>query len=210
MTDLPSRAKLRTSRGPVELSGSLPVPILATPMDPERIDEVTARTWVDVDLGAIARNVSALAKRLPEGCGVLMVVKADAYGHGLEPVAQTAAAAGAWGFGVAALDEAARLRAAGIRGPIVCAMPLLPAEAARALALSVIPAITSLDQAMGFDAVARAAGRRFEAHLDIDTGLGRTGVWDREAIELMERMAKLPGRCRTSAGTCRRLSGSTT
>ncbi len=162
-------------------------------MDPERIDEVTARTWVDVDLGAIARNIRALAKRLPEGCGVLMVVKADAYGHGLEPVAQTAAAAGAWGFGVAALDEAARLRAAGIRGPIVCAMPLLPVEAERALALSVIPAITSLDQALGFDAVARGAGRSFEAHLDIDTGLGRTGVWDRDAIELMERMAKLPG-----------------
>jgi alanine racemase len=162
-------------------------------MDPEVIDEVTARTWVEVDLGAIARNMRALAERLPEGCGVLMVVKADAYGHGLEPVAKAAAAAGAWGFGVAALDEAARLRSAGIRSPIVCAMPLLPAEAARALRLSVIPAITSLDQAIGFDAAARAAGGRFEVHLDVDTGLGRTGVWDRDAIDLVERLSKLPG-----------------
>ena len=158
-----------------------------------RIEESTARTWVDVDLGAIARNLRALEKRLPEGCGTLMVVKADAYGHGLEGVARTAHAAGVWGFGVAALDEAARLRAAGIEGPIVCAMPMLPAEAPRALDLRVTPSMTSLEQAAGFDAAARAAGGRFDVHLEVDTGLGRTGVWDRNAIELVERIAKLPG-----------------
>jgi len=162
-------------------------------MEPLRIEESTARTWVDVDLGAIARNLRSLEDRLPEGCGTLMVVKADAYGHGLEAVARAARAAGVWGFGVAALDEAARLRAAGIESPVVCAMPMLPAEAPRAFELRVMPSMTSLEQASGFSAAALAAGGRFDVHLEVDTGLGRTGVWDRDAIELAERMAKLPG-----------------
>jgi alanine racemase len=160
---------------------------------PSHIEESTARTWVDVDLGAIARNLRALRARLPESCGVLMVVKADAYGHGLEPVARAARAVGVWGFGVAALDEAARLRAAGVKEPVVCLMPMLAVEAPRAIELSVVPAITSLGQAQAFAAAALAVGRRLDVHADVDTGMGRTGAWDRDAVDLIERLAKLPG-----------------
>lgn len=162
-------------------------------MDSPAIDESTARTWIEVDLGVLARNVRALRERLPESCGVLMVVKADAYGHGIEPAARAARAAGVWGFAVAALDEAARLRAAGFREPIVCLMPLLPAEASRILDLGVVPAITSLDQAEAFAAAARSRGREMDVHADVDTGMGRTGAWDRDAIDLITRVAKLPG-----------------
>ena len=161
--------------------------------DPPVMDESTARTWVDVDRGVLARNVRALRERLPESCGVLMVVKADAYGHGIEPVARAARAAGVWGFAVAALDEAARIRAAGLDEPIVCLMPLLPAEAGRALDLEVVPAITSIAQAEAFDAAARARRRTMDVHADVDTGMGRTGAWDRDAVELIARIAKLPG-----------------
>jgi alanine racemase len=157
------------------------------------IDESRARTWVEVDLAAIGRNLAALRARLPERCGVLMVVKADAYGHGLEPVARAARAAGAWGLAVAALDEAAVVRAAGIDGPVVCLMPLLPDEALRAVELSVIPAISSVEQAAAFDAAARALGKRIDVHADVDTGMGRTGAWDREALDVLEAVGKLPG-----------------
>jgi len=157
------------------------------------IEESTARSWVDVSLGAIARNVRALAERLPRECGILMVVKADAYGHGLEPVARAARDAGVWGLAVAALDEAARLRAAGIDGPVVCLMPILPAEAPRAVELAVVPAITDLEQAAAIDSAARAAGRTLDVHVDVDTGMGRTGTWDRDVVGMIERLAKLPG-----------------
>ena len=160
---------------------------------PLTIDETTARTWVEVDPSAIARNVQVLQRRLPESCGVLMVVKSDGYGHGLELVAHAAEKAGVWGFAVATLQEAARLRAAGIEHPVVCAMPLLPVQAAHAIELSIIPAITSFDQAEAFDAAARAMGRRIDVHADVDTGLGRTGAWDREAMDLITRLVKLPG-----------------
>ncbi|CAN5876920.1 alanine racemase [soil metagenome] len=157
------------------------------------IDESRARTWVEVDLTAIERNLAALRARLPERCGILMVVKADAYGHGLEPVARAARAAGAWGLAVAALDEAAAVRAAGVEGPVVCLMPLLPDEARRAVELSVIPAISSVDQAAAFDAAARALGKRIDVHADVDTGMGRTGAWDRDALDVLEAVSKLPG-----------------
>lgn len=166
---------------------SAPMPILPA------IEESTARSWVDVNLGAIARNVRTLTGRLPRECGILMVVKADAYGHGLEPVARAARAAGVWGLAVAALDEAARLRAAGIDGPVVCLMPVLPAEAPRAVELALVPAITDLEQATALDAAARAAGRTLEVHVDVDTGMGRTGAWDRDAVGMVARLAKLPG-----------------
>ena len=157
------------------------------------IDDSTSRTWIDVDPAAIARNVRVLQRRLPESCGVLMVVKSDGYGHGLELVARATVEAGVWGFAVATLQEAERLRAAGIEHPIVCVMPLLPAQAAKVIELSVIPAITSLEQAEAFDAAARARGRRVDVHADVDTGIGRTGAWDRDAMDVIDRLVKLPG-----------------
>ncbi|MGH7589675.1 MAG: alanine racemase, partial [Gemmatimonadota bacterium] len=94
------------------------------------LDPRTARTWVDVDLQRIADNVDVLRSRLPATTDLLVPVKADAYGHGLVPVARTLEAAGVWGLGIAALDEAAALRGAGVRSRLVGLMPILPGEAA--------------------------------------------------------------------------------
>lgn len=153
----------------------------------------TARTWVEVDLQRLADNVAALEARLPESTDLLMTVKADAYGHGLVPVARAARAAGVWGFGIAALDEAAILRDAGIDGPVVCLVPILPEEARRAVALDVIPAITTREQADALSAAAGAAGATTEVHVEVDTGMGRAGVWDRDAVALVSAIAGLPG-----------------
>lgn len=162
-------------------------------MQPDVAGDPTARTWVEIDLARLGGNLRALERRLPVDADVLMVVKADAYGHGLVPVARAAAAAGVWGLAVATLDEAATLRAARIRRPIVCLMPILPREAARAAALDVVPAVTSVEQAAALDAVGRDRGRPVPVHLDVDSGMGRTGVWDRAAVALAERIARLPG-----------------
>lgn len=156
------------------------------------IDE-TARTWVEVDLGRIAANVRAMAARMSGSCEIVMTVKADAYGHGLVPVSRAALAAGVRGLGVAGLDEAATLREAGIDAPIHLLMPILPDEAARAVALDVTIAITSAEQARAVSEVASTRGVSIGVHLDVDTGMGRTGVWDRAAPRLAERIRELPG-----------------
>ncbi|HUP01994.1 MAG TPA: alanine racemase [Gemmatimonadota bacterium] len=167
-----------------------PVPDEA--LDPAALD-ATARTWVDVDLNRIRANLRAMAAMLPEATGILMPVKANAYGHGLVPVSRAARAGGAWGLGIAALDEAEALRAAAVPGPIVCLMPILPSEADRAVRLEVTPAITDWAQAEALAAAACAAGREVPVHVEIDTGMGRAGVWDREAAHLLQRIDELQG-----------------
>lgn len=159
----------------------------------EPVGPDTARTWVEVDLERLVANVRALKARLPESTDLLMTVKANAYGHGLVPVARTARRAGVWGFGIATLDEAEILRNAGIDVPIVCLMPILPREAERAVGLGVIPAITGKEQADALAAAARTAGTRALVHVEVDTGMGRGGVWDRAALELLQAIAELPG-----------------
>src|SRR5688572_1093375 len=126
----------------------------------------TARTWVEVDLGRIAANVGALRKRLPDDTSILMTVKADAYGHGLVAVSRAALEAGVWGLGVAALSEARILRRERIDGPIVCLMPILPGEAADVVALDVVPAVTTWEQAEALATAACSAGRQIgRAHV---------------------------------------------
>jgi len=154
--------------------------------------EETARTWADIDLDRIAANLDALRAQLPVAVEILMPVKANGYGHGLVPVAATAKGAGVWGLGVASLDEAATLRAAGIDGPIVCLMPILPAEAERAVALDVTIAITGWPQVEALAAAATAVGKRAPVHVEVDTGMGRSGAWDRDAVKLIARTQKLP------------------
>ncbi len=152
----------------------------------------TARTWAEVSLGAIRRNVARLVERTG-GADILAVVKANAYGHGLLPVARAMLEAGAWGLAVASLDEAEALRAAGVSAPIVVLMPILPAEAPRAVALDVTQAVGGEPLAEALSEAARVAGRTLPVHLDVDTGMGRTGAWDRDAAALAKRIAELPG-----------------
>ncbi len=148
----------------------------------------TARTWVEVDLGRIAANIGALHRRLPDTTGILMTVKADAYGHGLVAVARAAARAGVWGLGVATLSEAELLRRAGIDRPVVCLMPTLPEEAPQAVALNVVPAISFWEQATALARAAHAAGRRLPVHVEVDTGMHRAGAHESGAAELVLRI----------------------
>jgi alanine racemase len=148
---------------------------------------------VDVDLQRIADNVDVLRARLPATTDMLVPVKADAYGHGLVPIARTLEAAGVWGLGIAALDEAAVLRGAGVRCRLMGLMPILPGEAARALDLDVVPAITERAQAEAMAAAARQAGRTAIVHVEVDTGMGRCGVWDRDSVAFVEALRELPG-----------------
>jgi len=129
-----------------------------------------------VDLAAIRDNVRSLAAHAPTA-QVMAVVKADAYGHGLVPVARAALAGGATWLGTAQVEEALALRAAGIVGPRVLTWLYAPgAPLAEALAGDVdvsVAAPWAVDEVV---AAARAAGRTARVHLKIDTGLGRNGV----------------------------------
>src|SRR5882672_10381138 len=74
-------------------------------------------TWIEIDTSAARHNIDAFRGILPTGTSLMVVVKANAYGHGLEVIAPIAAEIGAW-LGVNALDEALAIRALGIRKPV--------------------------------------------------------------------------------------------
>lgn len=149
--------------------------------------------WAEIDLDAVRDNVRALRGALVPPAKLLVVVKANAYGHGAVEVAQAAAAAGAWGFGVATVDEGEELRRAGVREPVVLLDLTLPDEAPRIVALDLAAGVAELDAARALSRAATPAGRTARLHLKVDTGMGRAGCSPADAPALARAMAGLPG-----------------
>ena len=133
------------------------------------------RAVAEIDLAAYASNVRALKQRI--GSAQLMcVVKADAYGHGMVECARTARQAGADWLGVAFLDEALALRAAGDRGPLLAWLLNDADNFAAAVEQDVDLSIANAAQLRHVIAAYRAAGRRPRVHVELDTGLSRGGA----------------------------------
>jgi alanine racemase len=144
-----------------------------------------------VDLGAIARNAQALA-RLVAPARLSAVVKANAYGHGLVPVAR-AVAPHAARLCVYALEEAVALRDAGIDAPVHVLGPIPAADLEIAHAADV--QITLWDDdlyARQVASVARRRRRSFAVHAKIDTGVVRLGLGVDEAPAVLQRYATTP------------------
>ena len=124
-----------------------------------------------VDLSAIKLNVQHLKKT--SGTKLLAVVKADAYGHGLVPVAQAALAAGADYLGVALLEEAITLREAGIDAPILAWLVQPGSDFAKAIELDIEIAAASLKALQEISDA--STSKKARVHLEIDTGMSRGG-----------------------------------
>lgn len=129
----------------------------------------------EVDLGAIANNVRVLREHAGSAA-VMVVVKADGYGHGATPVARTALAAGAAELGVATIAEALALRNDGITAPVLAWLHAPGTDFAAALSADVQIAVSSLEQLNDLIDAARRTGATAVATLKVDTGLSRNGV----------------------------------
>ena len=133
-----------------------------------------------IRLDALVGNLESL-RALAAPAAVMGVVKADAYGHGMIPVARALADAGVDWLGVADIDEALALRGAGIETPVLAWLHGSPADFDAAAAADIDVAVSSLEQ---LDAAARAGAR---VHLKFDTGLSRNGIAPAEADAVIER-----------------------
>jgi alanine racemase len=134
-----------------------------------------ARAQALVDLDAVRDNTAALAERA-RGAEVLAVVKAEGYGHGLLECARAALAGGATWLGVAALDEALALRAAGIAAPVLAWLTVPGEPLAEAVEGGIDLNAAAPWQLEECIAAARLAGRPARLHLKADTGLNRGGA----------------------------------
>jgi len=146
--------------------------------------QLPLRCWAEIDLAALERNLKLIRASLPPHMRYVAVVKADAYGHGLPHVATRLMHAGADLLAVANLAEAATLRELSPDFPVLLLGATLPDEDRHLAELNLAATLSSLEEVTRFDAAARAAGRRIDVHLKIDTGMGRLGVWHEHAPEL--------------------------
>ncbi|HVQ89485.1 MAG TPA: alanine racemase [Mycobacteriales bacterium] len=146
------------------------------------------RTEARVDLDAIRQNVATL--RAGTSAAVMAVVKADGYGHGLVPSARAALAGGAAWLGVAFLEEALALRAAGIEAPILSWLATPGEELVTAVSQRVDLSASAPWAVAEIVAAARAAGRPARLHLKADTGLSRGGAAMSDWPDLVTAAAK--------------------
>lgn len=137
-----------------------------------------------VDLPRITANLHAIQAHT--GVPAMAIVKANAYGHGLVPVARHLQAHGAERFGVAFVEEGIALRQAGITAPILVLGGVFGHQVAQFLAHDLEITVSSLDKLRQVEAAAEAGGRTARVHLKIDTGMERVGVHSYSAGPFIE------------------------
>ena len=149
------------------------------------------RCWVEIDGRALRHNLKLLRGLIPRTTQLLAVVKANAYGHGLVSTAREFEALGVDWLGVANVAEGISLRKAGVRLPILLLSATLPDELADAVRNKLTLTLSSLAEARALDQVAKRLRKKADAHFKIDTGMGRLGLWYRDAGDELARIRQL-------------------
>jgi alanine racemase len=149
-------------------------------------------TWAEIDLDAVARNVSSFKRHVGENVEVMAVVKANAYGHGAVPVGKAALEAGATRLAVHRAAEGGELRQARIEAPILV-MGYTPPDDARAVVRwRLTPSVITLEAARALSQEAAAVGVTLPVHIKVDTGMGRWGLLPDEVVEFVRALQNLP------------------
>lgn len=149
--------------------------------------------WASIDLDALRSNVAAVRGKLRPGVGLMAVVKANAYGHGIPGIAAPTIDAGASCFGVACVDEGVELRSAGIDRPILVLGYVPHWEAERVVRLDLSVALATYQLALALSREASTAGRPATVHVKVDTGMSRYGLLPDEVLPFVRAAAQLPG-----------------
>lgn len=142
------------------------------------------RAWVEVDLEAIAHNLD-IARQASPGVALMPVIKAGAYGHGLEPVARRLDTDGAAFFGVANVGEARRLSMAGVRTKPFILGPAFPEEREEMVLNNWGCTISTLEEAQHYQSIAEMFDKSFPVHMALDTGMGREGFLPHQLGEII-------------------------
>ncbi len=148
-------------------------------------------THVEVSLTQLAANLDAIRQKVSPA-RVMPVVKANAYGHGILPVARHLAAHGADMLGVAILDEGIVLRQGGIGLPVLVMGGIQAYQIPAYLEHNLLITIGSLENLQAVAAAAAAQGRPAQVHLKVDTGMGRLGVPYQDTFSLLQASQAYP------------------
>jgi alanine racemase len=152
-----------------------------------------SNTWIELDLEALADNIRNVRAALTRAAEIIFVVKSDAYGHGLAPVARQAWQCGLRWFAVAHIGEALRLRELLPEARILVMGVLAPEEIPAALAARLLPVVVSAEHGLALAAAAAAQGQALACHAKVDTGMGRLGFAWETAADALAALARRGG-----------------
>ena len=149
-------------------------------------------TWIEVDLEAIAHNLRQVHRTIGEQTDVMVVLKADGYGHGAMRIARTVLNNGARMLGVACLSEAVALRRGGIEAPILV-LGYTPAwQALEAVLEEITVTAFDLETLRALSRSAGEVGRTATVHIKVDTGMGRLGLLPEDVLPVLRKAIVLP------------------
>jgi len=149
-------------------------------------------TWCEIDLKALAHNFGELqklaAKNMSHSLGIMPVIKADAYGHGMLQAAQCLSESGCKYWLVSNVHEAMDLRKAGFKQKILLFESTLVSEAKDILEHQLTPTVCTFEMAHALDRCAHQAGIQIPVHIKIDTGMGRLGVNEQQVLGFVQKL----------------------
>jgi len=145
-----------------------------------------------IHLDCLIRNLRRLSE-LSSPAGVMPIIKADAYGHGMIPVACALTTEGVTGLGVSFLEEGVALRRAGIPGRILVMGGIVNAQIDHFLQFDLDMTASSIAKAQAISEAAVRLGMLAKVHAKVDTGIGRIGINWEQAENLFQVLASLPG-----------------
>ncbi|MFQ6102965.1 MAG: alanine racemase [Candidatus Glassbacteria bacterium] len=145
------------------------------------------RCWAEIDLSAFKRNIRRMRRLVGHGVEILIPVKSDAYGHGIVEIVRSATEEGISFFGVSSLEEAITMREAGVSGKILFLTAPLPEQLPHFLQYEITPVLSDLETARRLGELALARRKVAAVHVEVDTGMGRTGIpWRHASRELLK------------------------
>ena len=147
--------------------------------------------WAEIDLDSLIHNVRVIRQHLQAGTQFMAVVKRNAYGHGMVPVARAAVAAGADYLGVHSLEEGIELREANLNHPILVMGYFPPKEAYEAISKHLISTVVEPELAIALDKAAHDIDTIAQVHVKVDTGIHRYGATVEEATKLLHFLSYL-------------------
>ena len=147
-----------------------------------------------IDLDAIEYNIEKMKENLPEDTKLIVVAKADCYGHGaLQTTSLLSLKEYVWGFAVATVDEAIVLRRGGITKPILVLGCIFPEQWVDALENNIRITVYTEELTKVLSDLAVKIGRKAYVHVKLDTGMGRIGFTPgKEGADKIEEISKLP------------------
>ncbi|MGQ9630656.1 MAG: alanine racemase [bacterium] len=150
-------------------------------------------TFAEIDLGKIAENVRTIKSYIGKNVKLMIVVKADAYGHGAGEVANVALRNGADYLGVALVEEGCQLRELGIKAPILVFDAIFPEQAPAVVESDLEQVVCDLPSALHISRAATHLGKVARVHLKVDTGMSRIGVHYSGASKLAKEISRMEG-----------------